>query len=194
MIRHHVILLGPPGAGKGTQAKILAQHFQLFHLSTGDLLRAEVQAGTQLGKRVQAILEKGELVDDDTILAIIHQKLNDQKNSNGILYDGFPRTIPQAEGLDQLLQKLNEHVSVCIFLEVPFEEVKNRILQRAAKENRTDDTEEVIQVRLQEYMEKTHPLLSYYSNQNCLFKVSGIGTIEEVAQRLISILKTILKS
>lgn len=192
MDRFHFILLGPPGAGKGTQAKLLANQFHLVHLSTGDLLRAEVQAGTQLGKKVQAIMERGELVDDATILAIIEQKLHQYREVPGILYDGFPRTVPQAEGLERLLQTFGEEVTASILLEVPFEELKARILKRATKENRSDDTEETIETRFHEYIDKTSPLISYYSDRNRLFKVSGVGSIEEISSRLSELIKGIL--
>ncbi len=178
------VLFGPPGAGKGTQAKRLCQNFHWVHLSTGDLLREAVKNQTPLGKKVQAIMEEGKLVPDAIIIDLVKEQLENHADAKGFLLDGFPRTVAQAQALDQMLQEKNLKVDACIALEVPFHELENRLLKRAKEEGRSDDTPETIRKRFEEYLNKTAAVAQYYIEQQKFYKIDGTGTIDEVYQRL----------
>ena len=173
-----VVVLGPPGAGKGTQCRRLAEAKGLLHLSTGDLLRAEVAAQSDLGQQVQAVLESGELVSDDLVLSIVRNRIGRQ--TDGWLLDGFPRNLTQATMLDELLGTLEQPVQAALSLEVPEAELVQRLLVRG----RSDDTEDVVRHRLQVYAVQTRPLVSHYQEQGLLKHVDGMGGIEDVARRI----------
>ncbi len=173
-----VVILGPPGAGKGTQGQLLATARNLLHLSTGDLLRREVAAETSLGQQVKAVLERGDLVSDDLVLAIVSNRL--RGHGNGWLLDGFPRNFPQATMLDKLLGDIKQPLQVALQLQVPEEELVKRLLSRG----RSDDSEAVVRRRLQVYIQQTEPLNAHYQAQGLLMCVDGLGSVETVATRV----------
>jgi len=175
---HRLLFLGPPGAGKGTQAQKLAENEQLLHLSTGDLLRAEVQAGTALGQEAEAVMARGELVSDSLVLAIVRGRL--AAHAGGWLLDGFPRNLAQAEALDQLLSELNQPLQRVLLLELADDELLERLLARG----RADDNEAVIRHRLEVYRQQTAPLISYYEDRGQLKRLPSSGTIDAVATQV----------
>ncbi len=187
--KKHIILFGAPGAGKGTQAKLLMEKRSFKQISTGEILRNEVKQGTELGKKVKEIMESGQLVSDDLIIDILRNAVAKvPEGVAGIIYDGFPRTVPQAEALEKMLAESGQEISACIKLEVPFEELKKRLLERAKKEGRKDDNEESIKKRFEEYLKKTDPIKDYFIQKDKFFVVNGIGTVEEINKRLLEII------
>lgn len=181
----NLVLFGPPGAGKGTQALFLAQTFNLVHLSTGDLLRHEIAARTDLGRIADEIISKGQLVPDSVVIAMIEAKLKKPKTTVGFIFDGFPRTVPQAKALDELLRKHRSRVSVMLCLEVDKEELIDRLLKRGLTSGRCDDAAAAtIETRINIYNEKTAPLINYYESQGKYHPIKGIGAIEDIAARL----------
>ncbi len=182
----NIALFGPPGAGKGTQAKKLMDRYNLAHLATGDILREEMSQGTDLGKKVKNVIKKGELVSDDLIVQLIEKKMQENTEADGFLFDGFPRTYIQAYILEGLLLKLNTSLSCMISLEVPEDELMRRMLERAKKENRSDDTEEVIKNRFEEYKSKTIPVANFYKEKGIYFEIDGVGSIDEVFERIVN--------
>jgi len=186
----NLILLGPPGAGKGTQAKSICDKFNLCHLSTGDILRNEVTNETELGKQAKDIMDKGELVSNDIILMIIEKFINDnQSKFNGFLFDGFPRSAEQAEMLNKLLNNIKVSINKAILIDVDQSILLDRIIKRKEEEGRLDDSEEVLKSRLEVYHTQTQPLADYYSNLNLLEKVDGNKEIIQVNQAINSILE-----
>ncbi len=179
----HVVILGAPGSGKGTQSAKMIEKYNLHHLSTGDMLRAEIEAGSELGLAAKSIMEQGNLVSDDIILGMVANKIN-ALGSTAVLFDGFPRTVAQAEGLDKLLADLDQSVSHVIQLDVPFDEITERMLARG----RADDSEDSIRNRLQVFSNQTAPLIDYYEAQDKLFKVDGLGSVDEIYQRVQEVL------
>lgn len=181
----NLVLFGPPGAGKGTQAELLIDQFDLIHLSTGDLLRGEIAAGTPLGLTAKENMDKGELVPDDVVIGMIRNKLKANKEANGFIFDGFPRTVEQAEALDNLLNENGTPVSGMLCLEVEKQELISRLLNRGKTSGRSDDQDEfVVENRIQVYHEKTSPLKNYYLAQGKQFPINGMGTVDEIAKRL----------
>jgi adenylate kinase len=181
----NLVLFGPPGSGKGTQAFYLAQTFNLVHLSTGDLLRQEIAAKTDLGLIVDDIISKGELVPDAIVIAIIESILKKPKTTKGFIFDGFPRTVPQAQALDELLKKNNSKVSVMLCLEAGKDELISRLLKRGLTSGRCDDADALtIENRINVYNEKTAPLINYYASQGKYHPIEGIGPVEIIATRL----------
>ena len=178
--------MGPPGAGKGTQAKILSDQYNLVHLSTGDILRNEIDNQTTIGLDAKNYMDQGLLVPDEVLLSMMENTLTNLKGS-GIILDGFPRTIPQAEGLDAIFKKLNLTIDMVINIYVDKEILINRLIKRAEDSGRSDDTKEVIVNRQNVYLELTAPLLEFYKNE--VINVDGDGTIEEVTQRVLSAIK-----
>jgi adenylate kinase len=183
----NIVLFGPPGAGKGTQSEYLISHYGLVHLSTGDLLRAEIQANSPLGQQAQALMSEGLLVPDDIVIGMISNKLDASNSAKGFIFDGFPRTKGQAEALDGLLEGRGEAITVMLALEVPEAELVKRLLARGANSGRPDDkNEDVIRKRIREYEEKTFPLKAFYQAQDKFKGIEGTGTIEEITGRLIT--------
>jgi adenylate kinase len=176
-----VVLLGPPGAGKGTQADRIADRFQLVHLATGDILRTNVADGTTLGEVAQAYLDSGELVPDEVVVAMMLERLTRPDCAHGFLLDGFPRSVAQAEALDEHLAELGTPLDAAINLEVAEEE----LLHRLAGRGRADDNARTIRNRLQVFASSTRPLLEYYGGQGLLFSVAAVGTIDEVSERIL---------
>ena len=183
-----VLLMGPPGAGKGTQASLLAQGRDLLKLSTGDMLRWHVKQGTALGIRAKSLMEEGVLVPDELIIAMVRAELETMPTVR-VLLDGFPRTTGQAQALDELLEELGAPIDVVIELRVDSDELIRRLLGRAVAEGRSDDNEDTIRTRMQVYMEQTKPLLDYYRGAGKLKRVDGVGTTDEVAQRIDAVLR-----
>ena len=180
----YVVLLGAPGAGKGTQAPVLAAAISGVHLSTGDMLRDAVRRGTPLGRRAQAIMEAGELVPDDVVIGLVRERIALPDAAKGFLLDGFPRTIEQAEALDRILRGNAAPLDGVINLLVPEGTLLERLLGRAALEGRSDDRRETVAERLRIYREKTAPLVQHYRDLGLLTDVDGSGSIDEVAGRI----------
>ncbi len=180
----NLILFGPPAAGKGTQAQRLVNTRSMVKLSTGDMLRAAVASGTLLGKRVAGIMDSGELVSDDIVIALIEERLLDAETAGGAIFDGFPRTEAQAEALDAMLKGCGNAIDVVICLKVDDEALLQRIAGRFAESGRPDDNPESFNVRLSSYNTQTAPLVSYYQDQGKLTQVDGMGSIEAVAQAI----------
>ena len=179
-----VVMMGAPGAGKGTQATRLSRELGLPHVSTGDMLRAAVAAETPVGLQAKAVMEAGELVSDEIVIGIAEERLSEDDAKTGFLLDGFPRTIAQAEALEGLLEKLGVELECCLALTVDNDAIVERLLKRAEIEGRADDNEETIRERMREYDAKTAPLLDFYKSRGRLVEVDGMGTIEEVGERI----------
>lgn len=189
----NIILLGPPGAGKGTQAEMLVAERDMIQLSTGDMLRAAKTSGTEMGKRVAEIMDRGELVTDEIVIGLIREKLEGDKKG-GFIFDGFPRTLAQADALGELLADCDETLDCVVELEVNDEILVSRIVGRAkqaaaeGKPVRADDNEESLKVRLMEYYKKTSPLIGYYWAKGDLKKVDGLGSIADVKGEIAGVL------
>lgn len=182
----NIVLFGPPGAGKGTQSEFLIKHYGLVHLSTGDLLRAEIQANSPLGQQAQSLMSEGLLVPDDIVVGMIGNKLDANNTAKGFIFDGFPRTKAQAEALDALLEGRGEEITAMLALEVPTEELVKRLLGRGATSGRPDDKDEtVIRKRIAEYESQTAPLKDYYTAQGKYTGINGVGGIDEITDRLV---------
>lgn len=186
----NLILFGPPGAGKGTQAIKIAGKFGWKHVSTGDILRSEVSQGTPLGLKVKAVMEAGQLVSDDLLIAIMESVFVNNTTVKGFVLDGFPRTLKQAQELDQMLAKHREGVSLVLALEVNEEELVTRLLKRAQEQGRKDDTEEVIKNRLVQYHQHTKPLIDYYIEKKLYREVHGVGSIDDIFAQLCTVINT----
>ncbi|NET59088.1 MAG: adenylate kinase [Symploca sp. SIO2E6] len=179
-----LIFLGPPGAGKGTQAKLLAEVLQVPHISTGDILRSAIAAKTPLGQKAQSYMDAGELVPDGLILDMIRDRLNEQDAHQGWILDGFPRNVSQASFLDTLLQELNQTCDLAINLEVPDEVLMARLLERSQKEGRADDNEDTIRRRLEVYHHQTAPIIGFYRDRSVLTAINGDQSVESVTEYL----------
>jgi adenylate kinase len=176
-----LLLLGPPGAGKGTQAARLVEQLGVPQISTGDMLRAAVAEGTDVGKQAKAVMDRGELVSDEIVIGVARERLAQADARDGFILDGFPRTVEQAKALDTLLDELGHKLERCIALTVDEEALVQRLLKRAEIEGRADDNEETIRNRMQVYREQTAPLLSHFHDKGVLIEVDGMGDIEAVA-------------
>jgi len=179
-----IVFLGPPGSGKGTQAKLLAERLGVPAISTGDILRAAVREKTPLGLKAQAIMERGELVSDDLIVALIRERIAEKDARDGFILDGFPRTLEQGRALEAMLGEAGESLSAAVNFGVPETALVERMLSRARAEGRADDRPETIRERLRVYREKTEPLAGFYAGRGLLADVDGVGAIEEVAGRV----------
>lgn len=212
----NIILLGPPGGGKGTQAERIVEKYGIPHIATGDILRDAVAKGTELGKKAKEYMDKGELVPDEIVIGIVKERLKQPDCEKGFLLDGFPRTIKQAEALDEMLKELGKSIDAVIYIDVPEEEVVKRIAYRRVCRNcgavynliysppkednkcdkcggelyqRDDDKEEVVRQRFKVYMENTAPLIEYYEKRGILYRVDGTKSIDEVWQQIDDILQ-----
>jgi len=191
-MRKHIILFGPPGSGKGTQAKKLEAKYGIIQISTGDLFRYEMSHDTPLGLRAKAYMAKGELVPDEVVIGMLQNKVDATPEAKGFIFDGFPRTIPQAEALDQLLADKNEQIGKLIALTVSDGELVNRLLERGKTSGRTDDSnEEIIQNRIDIYKKDTSPVYDFYAHKNKSCSVDGIGTIDDIFDRLCQEIESI---
>lgn len=178
----NIILFGPPGAGKGTQAKKVANHFNIPHLSTGNIFRENIKNETPLGKKVKSILDSGKLVSDETVVELVASELDKEAYSDGVVLDGFPRTVTQAEELDRYFSGKEGDVDAFVTLDVPEEELINRILSRG--EGRSDDTPEKVKTRLSVYREETEPVMNYYREKGAVKTIDGVGTVDEIFERI----------
>ena len=185
----YYVLFGPPGAGKGTQASAMAERYNLCHISTGELLRKEIAAGTELGKKAKSLIDAGSLVPDEVVEGMIENQFKTVKGVKGFLLDGFPRTIAQAEALDRMLEKGGEEVTSLISIMIPDEMIKERIRHRAAIEGRADDAEEnTINNRIKTYHEKTEPLIDFYRKNGKYAEINGKGSIEDVREEIFKLI------
>lgn len=179
-----LVLLGPPGSGKGTQATRLKEHLSIAHISTGDLLRAEVAAGTELGKQAKAVMDAGNLVSDDILLGMLESRLGQADVAKGFILDGYPRNVAQANALDALLLKIGQPLDAVVQLDVPTELLVERIAGRAAEQGRADDNPESVRQRLQVYTDQTAPVVDFYAGRGTLARVDGVGGVDDVEARI----------
>ena len=178
----NIVIFGAPGSGKGTQSDKLIEHYNLFHISTGDVLRDNIRKGTELGNIAKGFIDQGQLVPDELIIDILAQVLDENKDkaSDGVIFDGFPRTIPQAEALENLLADRGTQVDAVVGLEVPEEELIRRIMLRGQMSGRADDNEETARKRLEVYRNQTSPLKAYYEEQGKYRAINGLGEIDDI--------------
>jgi len=188
----NLVLFGPPGAGKGTQSQNLIDNYQLIHLSTGDLLRSEITQGTALGMEAKKLMDQGILVPDEVVIGMISNRLDSNKDAKGFIFDGFPRTVAQAEALDALLASKQSAITGMIALEVSDDELERRLLLRGKESGRPDDANpEVIRKRIVEYNTKTAPVANFYKTQNKFYCIPGVGQIDEIFASLRQVIDTL---
>ena len=188
----NLVLFGPPGAGKGTQANLLIEKYNLVHLSTGDILRGEIAAGTTLGVEAKSLMDKGDLVPDEVVIGMISSKLDNNPDANGFIFDGFPRTAAQATTLDNLLEEKGTSISAMLSLKVEDAELIRRLLSRGKDSGRADDQDKsIISNRINEYNNKTAPLKDFYASQNKLSEIEGLGSVEDIAQKLNTVIDSL---
>lgn len=180
----NLILFGPPGSGKGTQSEKLIEKYGLIHLSTGNLLREEIANSTDLGLAAKSFMDKGQLVPDEVVLGMIACALDNNVHANGFLFDGFPRTVAQAKGLDDMLEQRGSSINLVLALEVSEDELMQRLVNRGKTSGRSDDNEETIRARIQEYESKTAPVAGHYANMGKVIAVKGEGSVEEIFSAL----------
>lgn len=181
----NIVIFGPPGSGKGTQSERIIEKYQLMHLSTGDLLRAEKRSGSELGKKIQALIDKGDLVPDDMVQQMVRTFVLTHAHTNGFIFDGFPRTVNQAEWLESMLAEINAVVNVLLALEVSDEELNKRLLSRGAISGRADDQDAaIIKNRIKVYHSQTMPVIDFYKGRGQYLGVNGVGTLDEVFERI----------
>ena len=179
-----LVLLGAPGSGKGTQALRLREHYRVPHISTGDLLRAAVAAGTELGRKAKLVMDSGGLVSDDLVLGMLQERLAQADTKSGFILDGFPRNVAQCIALDALLDKIEQPVDVAVQLDVAGELLVDRLAGRAKQEGRADDSPDSVRKRLQIYEDQTAPVVDYFQQQGKLARVDGVGALEDVFSRI----------
>ena len=184
-----LLIMGPPGVGKGTQANRIKNTLNILHLSTGDILRDEIKINSNIGIKAKMYMDDGLLVPDSVLLQIVQQKISEPICDNGYLLDGFPRTIPQADGLEKIMQSINHKLDYAISLSANTDELIERLIKRGEESGRNDDTPEIIRNRQKIYWEQTAPLLEYYSEKGILKDVDGLGTISEITNRILEIIK-----
>jgi adenylate kinase len=187
------LIFGPPGSGKGTQSVRLAEKFNLIHLSTGDMLRAEITGGTELGKKMSLIMSKGELVPDEVVIEMIAYKIDHSKGSAGFLFDGFPRTVAQTIALEKMLNERKMKIDSMLVLDVDHDELVKRLIARAELSGRPDDKDSaVIDNRIDVYKSKTEPIIDYCSKKGLYQPVNGMGTVDDIFERLCGYMKKLI--
>lgn len=184
----NLVLFGPPGSGKGTQSEKLIEKYKLAHFSTGDILRNEIKNGTELGRQAEKIMKKGELVSDEIVIGMIKNKILANRNANGFIFDGFPRTVEQARALDDLMKEFNMSISGLVSLVVPNEELIARLLKRGEETGRADDNLETIKNRINVYDSQTAPVAAFYENQGKYYPVDGVGSIDGIFDRIVRVI------
>jgi adenylate kinase len=189
-----LILMGPPGAGKGTQAKYVAEHFGIPAISTGDIFRANVTQGTELGVEAKKYMDAGEYVPDEITNLMVRNRIDEPDAEPGFLLDGYPRTLAQVEELDGMIAHTGHRLDAVVVLTVQSEEVVQRLLQRAQTEGRADDTEEVIRRRQEIYLEETEPLIAVYKERGIVHEIDGMGEVEDVTKRIFEALDVVPQS
>ena len=186
----NIVLFGPPGAGKGTQSEKIIDAFQLTHLSTGDLFRKHLGEGTDLGKLAQKYMDDGNLVPDSVVIDMVKDKIASTNDAKGFIFDGFPRTTPQAEALDEMLKEFETSISGMVALDVPDEELRTRLLERGKTSGRADDqNEDKINNRIQVYKDETIPVANFYEAQGKFNKIHGVGTIDSIFAEIKSVIE-----
>lgn len=187
----NIVIFGAPGSGKGTQSEKLIEKYNLAHISTGDVLRAEKAAGSELGKLAESYMSNGKLIPDDLMVSILASEYDKKVavgNCNGVIFDGFPRTIPQGIALSEMLQERSQDIAAVVSLEVPEKELVARLLNRGKMSGRSDDTEDTINTRLNVYYNQTTPLKEMFEGQGKLYSVEGLGTVDEIFDRISAII------
>ena len=187
----NMVIFGPPGAGKGTQSEKLIEKYGMVHISTGDLFRADLKNDTPLGKQVKEIMNNGILVPDEITIAMLEEAVHKNPEAKGFLFDGFPRTVPQAEALDRLMVKNGTSIHAVVALDVTQEEVRARIAKRRTIENRPDDADDKLNKRIDEYFTKTIHVLPYYEQQNRLSTLQGIGDVDAIFKSITAVIETL---
>jgi len=188
----NIVLFGPPGAGKGTQAEKIIEKYNLIHLSTGDILRSELAGKTKLGLEAKKYMDKGELVPDKVVIGMIETKIDHNPGANGFIFDGFPRTTAQAKALDELLSKKGTPITAMLMLTVEYQELVSRLLNRGKSSGRSDDKDlSIIENRIKVYNTETAPLVNYYKLQDKYHSVQGMGSIEEIFERLCNTISSL---
>ena len=176
----NIVIFGAPGSGKGTQSERIVEKYGINHISTGDVLRAEIKAGTELGKTAKGYIDQGQLLPDELIIDILASTLDNLKENKGVIFDGFPRTIAQAEALKKMLAEREQAVTVMLDLEVPEDELMNRLILRGQQSGRADDNEETIRKRLTVYHSQTAPLIDWYKQESLYAHINGLGELERI--------------
>ncbi len=187
----NLVIFGPPGAGKGTQSKFIVKKFNLFQLSTGEILRNEIEKKTELGNEISSIINSGKLVSDNIVSNLIEKYVSNEKFKNKLIFDGYPRNLSQAKNLDILLKKYNQKIDIVFKLSVSLETIKKRISERLSQEKRADDNEEVVINRFKTYEKSTEPVIDYYEQSNLLKVVNGEAGISEINTEISRIIDTI---
>ncbi|MBR5334996.1 MAG: adenylate kinase [Bacteroidaceae bacterium] len=186
----NIVIFGAPGSGKGTQSERIVEKYSLNHISTGDVLRAEIAAGSELGKTAKEIIDNGQLIPDELMVSILAAKLDALENSKGVIFDGFPRTIAQAEALKKMLNARGEDVTAMIELDVPEDELMTRLLLRGQASGRADDNEETIKKRLVVYNEQTSPLKEWYKNDGKHCYINGLGELDRIFADIVAAIES----
>jgi adenylate kinase len=190
----NIVLFGPPGAGKGTQSAKLIHAYQLVHLSTGDIFRANIKGGTELGTLAKSFMDQGQLVPDEVTIRMLESEVNKSPDAKGYIFDGFPRTPAQAKALDQFLASKNTSITMMLALEVAEEELRKRLLLRGKDSGRADDIDPtVIQKRIDVYRNETEPVRDFYQEQKKYFGIDGIGSVDEIFERLCAVINSELR-
>ncbi len=180
----NIVIFGAPGSGKGTQSENLIKKYNLAHISTGDVLRAEMKNGTELGKLAEGYISKGQLVPDDVVIGMLANVLDTKKDAAGVIFDGYPRTVAQSDALDKMLEERGQEVSIVVSLDVEEPELIERLIKRGQQSGRSDDNLETIKSRLDVYKNQTSPLKEHYENTGKLVNIKGIGTVDEIFEKI----------
>lgn len=186
----NIVIFGAPGSGKGTQSEKITEKYGIRHISTGDVLREEIKNGTELGKTAKRYIDEGQLLPDELIIDILASVLDSMKGHNGVIFDGFPRTIPQAEALKKLLQDRGQDITAMLDLEVPEEELITRLLKRGQESGRADDNMETIKKRLDVYKSQTFPLIEYYKKEGKYNHIKGVGALDDIFRDIAAVIET----